>query len=192
MARENAIPNLYLGRLIFEADGTEKQILMLIEVESREALFDVQVKIPKKFLYILPGDELIASISIFNLERVGMVDVNLEYIIIDSEGKIIISEKESLAVETRIEFLKYLNIPKELKRGRYVLYVKTIYDNKTASASAWFNVEPEAKPLSIIYKILYLQIGILVVLIVLMIIILSNKRNNKNNSKCLFLHFILL
>ena len=71
-----------------------------MDVSSSKSLFDVKVEIYEKFLYIMPGKELISEIILYNLGRLGRVDVVIEYTIRDEDGNDIVVEQESLAVET--------------------------------------------------------------------------------------------
>jgi len=140
LAREDAVQDLYVGKLIVKADGLEKEILVTIEIESKKALFDLSVEIPEKFLYVRPGEEIIGVINLYNLGDLGRVDVFIDYIIRDEDGNDIIIEQESLAVETKAGFLKSLRIPLDVEPGNYIFYVRATYQGEVASASAWFSV----------------------------------------------------
>ncbi len=117
-----------------------EKILIAIEVESKEALFDVKAEISEKNLYVLPREELLAEIELYNLGGIGKIDVNLEYIIKNEQNEVIIFDIETVAVETQANFLKKFEIPDDIKLGKYIFYVKATYNGKTASASAWFSV----------------------------------------------------
>ncbi len=140
IARENSIPDLYLGKIIARADSIEKEILVSVEIESKRALFDVKVEIPGEFSVVEPGNKLFAEIQIFNLQRIGIVDVAVNYIIKDFEGNVILKEEETLAVETKVSFVKGFIIPYDADDGDYVLYVRARYEDSVASASAFFKV----------------------------------------------------
>jgi len=146
IAEENLTPDLYLGEIIIESNGVKKQIFAAIEVESKEALFDVSVEIPSKYKYVLPGEEILFKVELFNLGEKKRVDIIVEYIIKDKEGNEILNEKETIAVETSASKIKILQIPENLKYGNYILYIKTTYNGAVASASEWFIVGK--KPIS--------------------------------------------
>jgi len=140
LSRAEVIPNLYLGKLIIKGDGIEKEILVSVEVESRSPIFDVKIEIPKRFLYLMPGEELISNIKIFNLERETTTDVFVEYIIKDEEENEILCETETIFVETQTSFTKSFEIPRNIKSGPYIFYVRTSYNGEIASSTAWFNI----------------------------------------------------
>lgn len=140
IAREDAKPNLYIGKLLVKTGYEEKEIFIAVEVASPGALLDVSAEILKEYKKILPGEELQAEIKIFNLGSKSRADVNVEYIIKDFDGSEILIEAESLAVETQANFLRKIHIPEDADYGRYLLYVKTTYNGEIASASDRFEV----------------------------------------------------
>ncbi|MDO8528302.1 MAG: hypothetical protein Q7S06_00205 [Nanoarchaeota archaeon] len=161
-AREDTLPKLYLGKIFISSESTRKELLVGIEVESKEPLFDVKVSIPDRFLYTMPGEEFFSELEIYNLGDIEKeVDVLIEYKIMDFNGKEIYSNQETVAVNTKINFLKSFKIPEDAPFGRYVLYIKTIYDEKVGSASIFFNVGK--KPT------IPLKEGIIAIIIVLII-----------------------
>ena len=140
MAKPDTIPDLYLGKIILSSGNTKKEILIAIEVESEGALLDVSAEINKNYKEILPGENILAQIKLFNLGGEGRKDINMEYIIRDYDNNTILTITESLAIETQITFMKEIMIPNNAKIGNYVLYVKAIYEGKIASSSDNFKV----------------------------------------------------
>jgi len=140
-ARVDAVPNLYLGKIIISSGSTKKEVLISIEVESEGILLDVRAEILQNYKGILPGEEILAEIRLFNLgDSSGRKDVLIEYIIMDYENNEIAKEVESLAIETQVNFVKRIGLPKDTKIGNYVLYVKATYDGEVASASDNFEI----------------------------------------------------
>ncbi len=140
-AREDAIPNLYVGDIIILVDETEKKVPVFIEVESAEPLFDVRARIPLESRYILPGEILNINTEIFNLGTFGRIDTEVEYSIINkATGETIIKEHESVAIETQASVIKEFFIPNEVEYGEYILYVRVVYNGKVASSTAEFEV----------------------------------------------------
>ncbi len=144
LAAEDSIPNLYLGKIIVRGGDVEREILVALDITSRKALFDIIVEIPKKFLNIQPGDEIIANIKLFEVEKIGRVDVALEYGIKDKNGNIILFNSETIAVEGQANFVKSLKVPEDLERGNYLFYLRMSYDDEIASGSGWFFVEKKS------------------------------------------------
>ena len=140
IARETTKPDLYLGTLLVKTEYGEKDILVAIEVESSGALLDARVEILNGYKKVLPGEELVAEIRLFNLGISGRVDVSMEYLIKDYEGNEINLGFETLAIETQVNFLKHVKIPEDVEYGDYVFYTRAIYHNEVASASDSFEI----------------------------------------------------
>ena len=133
--------DLYQGGIYISDGSSSRRIRVLLEVESRKPLFDVDIKIPENFLYLSAGDDLISEIDLFNIFDSGnLVDVFLEYEIRDLEGNVILVDAETVAVEERVGFVKTLKIPSDTGKGAYVLYVKASYNGEIASAVAQFSI----------------------------------------------------
>ena len=140
IARESTKPDLYLGKLIVKGGGETKEILVAIEIQSANALLDVRVEIPEEYLQILPGDEIVAEIKLFNFGIAKKSDINIDYMIKGENGNEIVNQHESLAIETQVNFIKRFAIPENAKPGKYFLYVKETYNGDVASASHDFEI----------------------------------------------------
>ncbi len=170
LVREDVTPDLYVGNLRISY-GNEKKVLFIIEVESKGALFDLRVKIPDEYLNMLPGKEVLAEIELFNLGEVKRADVELEYTIEDSQGNKVTKKKETMAIETQASFIRKIKIPTNVKGGKHILYIKVIYNEKSASATAEFNV----------INIKTTKIYIIIIIISIMLISSVIKRKEMKN-----------
>ena len=162
-AVEDGVPDLYIGNLIISAKEIKKEILVVIEIESKSPLFDVSLKIPEKYQYLSPGEDVSAEISLYNLAGTGKVDVFVEYAILNRNGEEILREQETIAVETSTSFIRSFKLPEGVSSGKYFLYVKTTYNGLVASASSQFNVG-FIPTLTLSEQILFIVIGVLIVL----------------------------
>ena len=165
--KPDTTPNLYQGELIITTEKTQEKIPITIEVESTKSLFDIDVTIPTQSLRVLPGQELIANINLFNIGAPKGVDVLINYDIRSYEGKSIYQSSESVGIETRTSLSKNFQIPEDADFGDYILYIKVTYDGEVASASTWFSIGK--KPLENITIVLYLIIAILMVMILIVL-----------------------
>ncbi len=176
IAREDQIPDTYIGKIVIKGDEIEEEILVLVDISSKKSLFDVSVNIPIKYQSIEPGDELVANINLFSLGRDGKVDVIIRYFIKNDEDEIILSDEETVAVETQLDLLKLIKIPDYLEEGDYVLYVKVLYEGEVAVSSTTFFVKKtEIKTESII---LYVLIGLVAVITMIIFYHLKNTRKH--------------
>jgi len=162
-ARGNTVPDLYIGKILVKGGSSEEEILLLVEVESEQALFDVRIDIPEKYLSVFPGDDILAKTSLFNLGvDKRRIDVNLEYIIKSEQGEEIIRKDESVAVETSLEHLVEMKLPEDIEIGNYIFYVKATYNGNVAISSTGFSVgEPlEKEKIYIVFMVFFILIVI--------------------------------
>jgi hypothetical protein len=148
-------------------------------IESN-SLFDIFVSIPQDFSRVEPGGELLTSIKLINLGSSGRIDVVLSFEIKDSTGLLLLTKKETVAVETQANFVRTFVIPPEAKPGQYTIYVKMIYaDGKEAVAESFFEVgkEPPAVPTEVY------AIALLLVLITGVIFLISRLKPIINRLK---------
>lgn len=140
IAPETTAPDLYVGNIFINGDGIQKSIITAIEVTHKKPLFDVEIDIPLKYRQLNPGEELLATVTLFSIERVGLVDVGIEYIIKDANSKTIFSEEELLSVDVQASFIKSLKLPENIQPGDYLLYVRAKFGDTVGSSSAFFKV----------------------------------------------------
>lgn len=178
-AREDIVPDLYLGKIIVSSGDYREEVFVAIEVVSRGALFDVDVNILEESREILLGEELLANLEVFNFGEQGRVDVELEYIIKDKIGNELFSESEMIAVETRANLFKSFSIPEDLGFGDYVLYARLLYGEEVASSSEWFII----KERNFFEDKIYYIFGILFFVIIFLIIFLIIKRKKGGVKK---------
>jgi hypothetical protein len=184
LAREDTVPDLYIGKLIVKAGGIEKEIIVALDVESKESLFDVEVEIPSQYLKTPPGEDIMASIKIYNLGTNNTADALVEYTVKDNKGIVIAIASDTVAVETQMSYIKTINIPENTPIGRYTLYIVVNYEGKIASSSVFFEVAEEK---SLGKEKLYIVLITFFILIIAIIIHyeleLKNKRAGKEIKK---------
>ncbi len=181
-ASENKLPDVYLGNIIFKGGGIERVVNVIIEVKEEKPLFDIIIDIPNLFKKIAIGDEIVANIKIVNNGYIDMVDVTIQYSIIDMDNNTIVVKEETLAVGRTKTINRRLKIPSDVKPGRYILYGKITYEGGIATASDFFEiVEKKEEPLD-------LQMLILAAVSIILIIIIKIVSNvkKKNKLKCYY------
>jgi len=136
----------YIGDLIISADGIEKEITLIVEVESEQVLFDAKVDIPSAYKTVGIGDELRAQITLLNVGPARKVDVTTTYLIKDKRGNLIYESSETFAVEKQTSYAKSFRITENFNEGDYLLVVELRYEKSFAVSSELFTVV-ESKPL---------------------------------------------
>jgi len=181
IALEDTKPGLYLGEIIFSSSKGSKQVLVAINIDSKNALFDIKVEIPEEYSIINPGDELLAKIWLYNFGDLERTDVFLDYYILNRDGETILHQKETLAVQTQLSFIKEFKIPLDIKSDKYLLLANVTYGRESANAAAWFSVinSDLEHPRNSLTKVIVLVAIFIVCLIVLIIIIIRNERSRR-------------
>lgn len=179
IARESSIPGFYVGKLIVKTSGLEKEILVVLNVDSKDSLFDIEAVIPERYEYVIPGEELLVIVNLHNLGETGRVDAVLDYIIKDEEGNLITTLSDTLAVETSASLTKSISLPLEIDFGKYILYVSVTYDGKTASSSSSFEVVASKVPYG---EKIYISLIIIIVILISLFGYLYLKRKEEPNK----------
>src|SRR3989338_6458895 len=138
-------PGVYIGKLIAKSDSYQKEIPVIVEVESKNVLFDMNLNPVARDRSVLQGASTTFEIRVFNLQSIESSNVGMEYFVKDINGNTIISEVESVVVKTQASFFKTLKIPENLKTGNYVFAAKASFGNSVGVASYLFEVEEAAK-----------------------------------------------
>ncbi len=102
--------------------------------------FDVTVKIPEKYRKLLLGEMIIGEVEIIGIRNIGPVNVQIEYLIQDLEGKIFLQGFERRAIENHITFIKEIDLPEDIPAGDYMLIVKVNYEDDIALAGHPFEI----------------------------------------------------
>jgi len=170
-AKQNEIPNAYTGRMTVTGNGITQIINLIIDVKERNPFFDVAVDILTK--EVSAGGDAKAKFSISNLGDLNNMDISLYYAIKDFDGKVISFKEENIAINKELNLTRKLNIPKDTPVGDYVFYLKTSYNNITASSAENFKVTEQVTPS--LFLILLIFCTVLVIVTFIFIIILLRK-----------------
>ncbi len=167
-------PDIYLARLKISSEDSEKIVPISLEVKSEEELFYLDLQILSSSKKVSPGERLNTKITmdiLGNKEK----DTKIEYIIKSGNGEIIYYEEEYRTLSGKTEFLKNFDIPAKTIDGNYILYVRTISEEKMSSKSQWFVSEEKFE----------MEIGLIILstLIVILIIILLRKIRRKKKRR---------
>ncbi len=132
---------------------------------------------------IAPGEFLPVSVKLINFGSQKRVDVVVDYKILDSNGEEIISESETVAVETTASFIKRIQIHYTLKPGFYTLVTVLNYPYQEYPAISKFPFLVEEK-IGGFFKsdlIFYAIFIVLIILAAIFITYLFTKRKRGYN-----------
>jgi hypothetical protein len=134
------IPGIYNGNIIVKTGDITQKISVILRVEyEREKLLDIKVESITK--EVVPGEKLKYQVTLYNLGLTKRVDVFINYTVRSVETeKVIAVDKETLAIETSLSFMRLMPIPEKAEPGLYTIEAVAWYENKSASSVASFSV----------------------------------------------------
>ena len=178
IALEELAPGNYLGKIIATFSGKEKEILLSVDISSKKALFDVSVRIHDQYQNVARGSSLFAEIELINLGE-KRADAELEYLIKNKAGEIIVRETETVAVETKADLIKEFKIPENAKPGDYILQITSAHNGEKATASAWFKVIKSPAKINTILIIAVIATLVLMVAVIIVILLIAHANNKR-------------
>jgi len=141
-------PGVYIGKITAKTEDFEKDIPVIVEIETKDILFDSNLNPISRDRTILQGQAMTIEVRLFNLQSIEPTNIDVEYFVKDLNGNTIISEKESVVVETQASFFKTLKIPQNLRVGSYIFATQASYGNSVGTSSYLFEViSLEEKPI---------------------------------------------
>ena len=115
---------------------------------------------------VAPGELLPVSVKLTNFGGGSRVDVTIDYRILNEKGETVITEKETVAVETTASYIKIIQIPRDIPTGNYVAESSIVYQGQEVHATASYRFTIERKILGlfvgqfIVYSIITVFVGI--------------------------------
>jgi uncharacterized membrane protein len=143
---EDTNPDIYTGKIVVNAGGITRQVMLIMEVKPRKSLFDVYVNLPETLYTVIPGQEIDADILLYNFGDIKPVDVILYYSLRDFDGKDILISHETIAVYDQKLVKRKIAVPTELENGYYQFYAKIVYGNQTATSAGLVKVVSKVPP----------------------------------------------
>ncbi|KHO50135.1 MAG: Dystroglycan-type cadherin-like protein [archaeon GW2011_AR9] len=143
---KDAIPDVYSRTITFT--GTQglrlhnEYMVVVLEVETDKVLFDGNIDLTKESYF--PGEEMAATVSIFNLGKESSANLTLMYDITDLQGKQWYTLEEAITLEQQASFSKVIPLPPDILPGQYVLALKIPYQDSFATSTELFTVEAPA------------------------------------------------
>ncbi len=145
-------PGVYVGKFIISSKGQTYVLPLILEIESRDVLFDTNINVAPHYKELSPGENLVIDVRLFNLKSRQPESVTINYKIKDLDDNTLITETETVVVESQTSFIKSMRMPKNLDIGTYVFIVETQYGTSIGTASYLFSVLKGANPLWLLFS----------------------------------------
>ncbi|MDO8623455.1 MAG: hypothetical protein Q7R52_04365, partial [archaeon] len=176
-------PGIYAGKIIVSAGSTTKEILVVVNVKSEKSLFDVTLTLPKEMKMIEQGGKINSQINLLQAGLREKMDVTLNYIIKDYNGKVYLAESETVQVYDQKTLNKEFHT-ENLPLGDYVLAVELIYPGGVAVVSSQFKVA-EKLDVNHLTPLQIIIIGLIVIVILAFVLMAMLIQRYKKPKKYL-------
>lgn len=94
---------------------------------------------------VAPGEFLPISVKLINFGGGRKVDATIYYQFLDKNNIVVLTESETVAVETTASFVKNIQIPHDLPPGKYSAASNVIYEGQEVPATSHFHFIVERK-----------------------------------------------
>ena len=94
---------------------------------------------------VAPGELLPISVKLINFGGGKRVDVTIDYFVLNERGDTVLQEKETVAVETTANFIKIIQIPRDVPPGSYTAEARITYQGQKVPATANYQFTVERK-----------------------------------------------
>ena len=172
---ENLEPGVYFSAMSVKNNFEEKEIPVVMEIQTRESFFAVSVDSNSEEKEIGRKEKMVNVINFFSLRDSGSHDVEMNYKILDLNGNEYPVGKETISAGPKSSVTRTVSVPKEIKSGTHVFSVILNYKNSTAASSYVFkiregkisleNMNPNLIQISILILLL-LIIGIIIYILI--------------------------
>ena len=168
---------IFTGRIIVGGIS----IPVSLNIRSKLLLFDSNIIVLNENYQVEQGDRLRTQVTLVPLGEKERMDVTLNYVIKDYQGKIYLTKTETLLIEDKIEFNRNFGTG-ALPLGIYIVGLELVYSNGVAPSSAHFEVI-EKTPMSLFGKIVFFLIILIIIILILIIILLIKRERDKKKQQ---------
>ena len=138
-------PGVYVGKLSVKSQNLQKELLTVVEIESKDTLFDLNLNPAALDRKAKQGSEIPIEVKVFNLQGIDIGNVDVDYSIKDINSNSITTESENVIVKNHASYFKTISIPKSLNPGSYVFTAKAKFGDSIGTSSYVFEVEGPEK-----------------------------------------------
>ncbi|MEK6758001.1 MAG: hypothetical protein AABX88_02630 [Nanoarchaeota archaeon] len=136
------VVEIYLGKLIIEGELIKKEIPVILSVENSNQVFAIIQKVIPKYDEVYPGGKFGFEIKVFEIGEANLKTINGEFLIKDSFGEILWSDKGSLVVDG--EITQIIDIPKDWGYGDYLFETMIEYNGIKTKSGYFFAVSEKS------------------------------------------------
>lgn len=158
----------YYGKLRVRSNNHVEEVPIIFSIIREDSdIVVVSKTISQSKLY--PGGEIGFEVKLFDLSnRVGK-SIALHYTVSDFEGKVFITEEETVVFKDSLTFTKTFSLPNEIAYGHYIFIVNSEIKEDKNTASSFFEIERRNKGLypDVFSVLVVVVLGFVVAIVVL-------------------------
>ncbi|MEK6833061.1 MAG: myxococcus cysteine-rich repeat containing protein [Nanoarchaeota archaeon] len=163
-----------------------RAVYVSLNVKTKLLLFDSNIIVLNEDYLVPQGDNLKTSVTLIPLGDKERIDVTLNYVIKDYEGRVYLTRSETVLVENQVNFKRNFDTG-FLPLGKYIVGLELIYPNGVAPSSAHFEVTV-GRQNTFFGKIVFFLVNLILIILILIIIliilrILKQMRENKKREE---------
>ncbi len=137
---QGIVPGIYIGKLIIQDPIKEQVVEIVLEVESKNVLFDSKLSLFPQGQDVIIGQKPNLDITIYDLFSIGRKSVVLNYFVESLDGETIISNIETIIVDEKYEYAQSLDLPLNVEEGKYILGAIVDYLGSVGTSTLTFNI----------------------------------------------------
>jgi hypothetical protein len=167
-------PGIYTGKILIG----NREVLVSLNVKTKLLLFDSNIVVLNKDYKVSRNDKLKTQIVLVPMGDKERLDVRLDYVIKNYDGKVYITHSETVFIENRISFNRDFDVG-SLPLGSYIVGLELVYPGGVAPSSAYFEIvskTPEELWSNLIFYLMILILIVAILIIILLIKRISKKR----------------
>jgi len=153
----------------------ENKILVNLDIKEKIILFDSNILVLNRGYKVSQGGKLKTKVTLIPMGDKERMDVQLNYVIKDYDGKIYLTHSETVLVEDRMDLYRNFdtgNIP----LGKYIIGLELVYPGGKAPSSAHFEIVKTTAEGFLGFVMFTLIVAMLIVSIVIVILSIRIKK----------------
>jgi len=155
---------VYVGQLVIESSKSTKKIPIVLGVESDAKIFAILQEPTPSSQNVYPGGELRMEVRVSNLKDFKQHELRINHVIRGFDDEVVVVPTDVITIENKHDFLKIIDIPKNVEKGSYVLVTSIDYQGSRSVSTHFFDVERKDRKISF-EGINYFYLIILIVVI---------------------------
>ena len=157
------------------------QVPVSLNIKTKLLLFDSNIVVLNRDYKVAQGSDLRTRVTLIPMGDPERLDVLLNYVIKDYNGKVYLTQSETVLVEKKMNFRKNFGTG-SLPLNKYIVGLELVYPGGVAPSSAHFEIVQKTATDFLGTMVFILLLFILIILILIIILIIRRKRKQEQTS----------